>query len=277
MNFATDADKVAREFARIALLAAIPVMEIYARGPETRLKSDLSPVTLADERAEALIMDQLARAFPGVPVMAEEACAREGIPADLGREAILVDPLDGTREFIAGNGEFTVNIGLVRDGKPVAGAVYAPAFGRIWWGGAQAFCAHVAPDAPLPAMEDCAPVRTRVAAAPLSVLESRSHQTPETKAAMALLTPVISRPMGSSLKICLIASGEADLCLRFGPTMEWDTAAADAVLRAAGGITLGPDGAPLRYGKSEERFRNRGFAAWGDRTAARYLPVEPGA
>ncbi len=266
-----DLNAVAREFARMALAASAPVLRHYEQGAQARLKLDQSPVTAADEEAEAMIMEALARTFPGVPVVAEEACARDGVPRRAFSEAIFVDPLDGTREFLAHNGEFTINIGMVRNGIPVAGAVYAPAFGRLWWAGAEAFGAHLAPDQPLPPPDVRHPLRTRSPAAPLTVLESRSHQTPQVKAALARLAPVIARPMGSSIKFCLIASGEADVCLRFGPTMEWDTAAGDAVLRAAGGLTVTTDGAPLTYGKVEEGFRNRGFIAWGDPAAMRDL------
>ena len=141
----------------------------------------------------------------------------------------------------------------------------------MWWGGAKAFTAHLTGDQPLPPLDACHPLHTRSPAAPLTVLESRSHQTPQAKAALASLAPVRAVPMGSSIKFCLIASGEADVCLRFGPTMEWDTAAGDAILRAAGGVTVTADGAPLTYGKVEEGLRNPGFIAWGDPAAMRDL------
>ena len=271
MGLGRDMDAAAREFARIALIASDPVMRLYAEGPTARLKADQSPVTVADEEAEAIIMEALARSFPGVPVVAEEACARNGLPLEAPSEAIFVDPLDGTREFLAHNGEFTINIGLISHGAPVAGAVYAPAFGRLWWGGAQAFGAHVSPGQPIPRPDPGLALRTRPAGSPLTALESRSHQTPRTKAAMARLAPVIGRPMGSSIKFCLIASGEADVCLRFGPTMEWDTAAGDAVLRAAGGMTTAIDGTPLVYGKAAQGFLNPDYIAWGDPAAVRDL------
>lgn len=264
MNLGPDMDSVAFEFARIALIASEPVMRLYAKGATARLKADRSPVTLADEEAEAIIMEALTRSFPGLAVLAEEACARDGLPRTAPAEAILVDPLDGTREFLARNGEFTINIGLVRHGVPVAGAVYAPAFGRLWWGGAKAYGAHVAQGQAMPAPSHATLLRTRAATSPLAALESRSHMTPQTAGAMAQLSPVLGRPVGSSMKFCLIASGEADLCLRLGPTMEWDTAAGDAVLRAAGGMTTSADGAPLQYGKAGLGFRNADYIAWGD-------------
>ncbi len=271
MSIGHDLDSLAFEFARIALLASEPVMRLYARGPTARLKADFSPVTLADEEAEAIIMAELARSLPGVAVLAEESCARDGLPDAAPREAIFVDPLDGTREFLAGNGEFTINLGLVRDGAPVAGAVYAPAFGRLWWGAARAYGAHVAQGQPMPAPAQATSLRTRAATSPLAALESRSHMTPQTAGAMARLAPVLGRPVGSSVKFCLIASGEADLCLRLGPTMEWDTAAGDAVLRAAGGMTTSADGAALVYGKADLGFRNADYIAWGDPSIIRDL------
>jgi len=271
MTLGRDMDGAAREFARIALIASDPVMRLYANGPTARLKADLSPVTAADEEAEAIIMEALARSFPGVPVVAEEACARNGLPLKAPPEAIFVDPLDGTREFLAHNGEFTINIGFVSNGAPVAGAVYAPAFGRLWWGGAQAYGAHLPIGQPAPRPEADMILRTRPAGSPLSALESRSHQTPQTKAAMARLAPVLGRPMGSSIKFCLIASGEADVCLRLGPTMEWDTAAGDAILRAAGGMTTAIDGTALVYGKAGQGFLNPNYIAWGDPIAIRNL------
>lgn len=271
MSFGHDTDAIAFAFARIALKASAPVMRLYAAGPTARLKADRSPVTMADEEAEAIIMAELAKDFAGVAVLAEESCARDGLPGHAPAEAILVDPLDGTREFLAGNGEFTINIGLVRDGAPVAGAVYAPAFGRLWWGGAKAWGAHVAHDGVMPAPAQATLLRTRPAPSPLAALESRSHATPQTAGAMARLGPLLGRPVGSSMKFGLIAAGEADLCLRLGPTMEWDTAAGDAVLRAAGGMTTSADGAPLVYGKADRGFRNADYIAWGDPALIRDL------
>ena len=271
MDFASEADRAALEFAQITLRAGRTVMEIYASDYVTRFKEDRSPVTAADEQSEAVIMEALAQSFRQIPVLAEESCARGGLPALAPAEAIFVDPLDGTREFIARNGEFTINIGLVRDGKPIAGAVFAPAFGRIWWGGSKSYTARVAPGGTLPGPEGWTRALTRPASSQLAVLESRSHTTTESEMALAHAAGWTTTRMGSSVKFCLIASGEADVCLRPGPTMEWDTAAGDAVLRAAGGITLGPDGVPLQYGKADLGFRNLGFVAWGDRRAV--LPL----
>ena len=268
-------DRLAERFAAIAVLAGAIVMDVYRDGCAARAKADASPVTEADERAEALILAELASSLPGWPVLAEEAAARgEGIAACA--RFLLVDPLDGTREFLNRNGEFTVNIGLVADGVPVAGAVYAPALERLWWGGATAWACRIVPGARLDQAEDRRPIRTR--AAPPSdwtALASRSHGDPETEAFLARLPIGHRRAAGSSLKFCALAEGEADVYPRFGPTMEWDTAAADAVLRAAGGTVLGPDGAPFRYGKAADRYRNGAFVAWGDPAAAGWCSVIP--
>ena len=261
-------DRIAECFAALCVEAGAVVMEVYRAGGEARLKADSSPVTEADERAEALILAGLERHLPGWPVLAEEAAARGETLAASSR-FILVDPLDGTREFVSRNGEFTVNIGLVVDGAPVAGAVYAPALERLWSGGATARVRTVAPGARLSSATGDAPLRARPApAAGWTALASRSHGDPETEALLARLPVAERRAAGSSLKFCVLAEGQADVYPRFGPTMEWDTAAADAVLRAAGGCVLRPDGAAFRYGKAEAGYRNGPFVAWGDPEAA---------
>jgi 3'(2'),5'-bisphosphate nucleotidase len=262
MVLALDNDEIARDLAAIALAAAQPVLHHYALASPARLKSDASPVTAADEESEAVILEQLAQRFPGVPVIAEELSSRNGLPGAMPREAFFVDPLDGTREFLARNGEFTINIALVRDGVPVAGVVHAPALGRIFWGGTRAFMRHVPPG--MKELGTGTPIQTRKAFAPLGLLESRSHFSEADKCAMAQLGPIAPRAVGSSLKFALIAAGEADVCLRIGPTMEWDTAAGDALLRAAGGLTFTAAGAPLTYGKLEDGLRNQSYVAWGE-------------
>jgi 3'(2'), 5'-bisphosphate nucleotidase len=257
-------DAIAEFFAHVALAAGPVVMVEYEKGCEVRTKSDSSPVTIADEKAEELILGLLRAQASEIPVVAEEAIAR-GAQADFGRSFILVDPLDGTREFIARNGEFTINIALVRDGAAVAGAVYAPALGRLWFGGERAFVCEAAVGAPLPAKSSWRAIATRAAPADaLVALASRSHGDAETEAFLARLPIGERRSAGSSLKFCALAEGIADVYPRFAPTMEWDTAAGDAVLRAAGGIVLAVEGGPLRYGKKDRRLRNGGFIAWGD-------------
>jgi 3'(2'), 5'-bisphosphate nucleotidase len=181
---------------------------------------------------------------------------------------LLIDPIDGTREFLTRSSEFTINVALVEKSAPRAGAVYAPAQGRVWFAGAQGYEAEAAPGGSLPPAQDWRPLRARPRPADgLVALVSKSHLDDETKAFLASQSIARSTPIGSSLKFCLLARGEADVYPRFGPTMEWDTAAGDAVLRAAGGATLDPRGAPLRYGKKETDYRNGPFVAWADAAA----------
>jgi len=256
-----DLDAIARALAEIALAAGPAVMEEYARAAPGRDKADGSPVTAADERAEAIIIERLTVFAPDVAVVAEEACAA-GAALVAPRRFFLVDPLDGTKEFLARNGEFTINIGLIEDGLPVAGAVYAPALGEVWFGGRSAFSAEARLGRRL--AEEHTPIAVRPASAKLAALASRSHSDAATEAFLTKLGVAERLSAGSSLKFCRVAEGVADLYPRFGSTMEWDTAAADAVLRAAGGMTLGLDGKPLRYGKLETGLRNAGFVVVGD-------------
>jgi 3'(2'),5'-bisphosphate nucleotidase len=235
-------------------------------------KDDGSPVTLADRRAEAVILKGLAALAPGTPAVAEEETAAGRVPETggaAGGEFFLVDPLDGTKEFLRGaqsRGEFTVNIALVRDGVPVVGAVHAPALGKLWVAGPRhSWAADIGADGkPGPYR----PNRVRaVLAKGITALVSRSHRAPETDDYLQRYAPAEVRASGSSLKFCVIAEGGADLYPRLGPTMEWDTAAGDAVLRAAGGRTLTLDGAPLAYGKraraGQSDFANPSFVALG--------------
>jgi 3'(2'), 5'-bisphosphate nucleotidase len=265
---AIDRDAIADIFAEIALEAAVAVMAVYAGDSRARRKVDGSPVCDADEAAEAIILKGLAMRLPHLPVLAEEAASR-GEKMVAGRTFILVDPVDGTREFLSHNGEFTVNIGLIVDSAPRAGVVYAPAFGQLWIGGATASTCEVAPGAALPPPEQRRAIHARPAPRQgLTALVSRSHADPATEAFLAKLTVKERRQAGSALKFCVVAEGHADVYPRFGQTMEWDTAAGDAVLRAAGGIVFGTAGRPLRYGKTEAQFRNGPFVAWGDPKAA---------
>ncbi|MGH6800187.1 MAG: 3'(2'),5'-bisphosphate nucleotidase CysQ [Methylocella sp.] len=265
---AVDRDALADIFAEIALEAAVAVMAVYAGDSRARRKSDGSPVTDADDAAEDIILKRLAMRLPNLPVLAEEAAAR-GEKMVVGQAFILVDPVDGTREFLSHNGEFTVNIGLIVDSVPHAGVVYAPAFGQLWIGGASASTCNVAPGAALPPPAKRRVIHARPAAQQgLTALVSRSHLDPATEAFLAKLPVTERRRAGSSLKFCVVAEGQADVYPRFGQTMEWDTAAGDAVLRAAGGIVRDSAGRPLRYGKVEAQFRNGPFVAWGDSNAA---------
>jgi 3'(2'), 5'-bisphosphate nucleotidase len=262
-----DQDAIAEIFAEIALEAAVAVMAVYASDSHARRKPDKSPVCDADEYAEAIILGRLAERLPSFPVLAEEAAAN-GKKTVAGSTFILVDPVDGTREFLNHNGEFTINIGLIVDGAPLAGVVYAPALAQLWIGGATATSCTVEPGEALPPRAQRREIHVRAAPSEgLTALESRSHSDPETEAFLAQLPIRERRTAGSSLKFCAVAEGDADVYPRFGQTMEWDTAAGDAVLRAAGGIVLDGAHLPLQYGKAGAQFRNGPFVAWGDRGA----------
>lgn len=233
-------------------------------------KADGSPVTLADQEAEVLILDDLKKVVPDIPVIAEEAVSRGEVPK-VGSRFFLVDPLDGTREFTSGSGQFTVNIGLIEDGEPVFGIVYAPALGDIYVtlgphevAVAKVAAPHSPGDVELSGL-DLRNITTRdFDEEGLTVVASKSHGTSEGDEWIAALPiPVAGRcNIGSSLKFCLLARGEADLYPRHGPTMEWDTAAGHAVLRAAGGLVTRIDGTPFRYGKTDAGYRNTGFVAY---------------
>ena len=264
----TDADALAALFAGIALKAAVPIMEAYSRTVAARFKADLSPVTEADERAEEVILAALAREAPGIPVVSEEAVSRGERP-NVGAEYILVDPLDGTREFIARNGEFAVNIALVRDGAPICGAMYAPVAQRLWFAGGNAFGVDAKPGENMPDAAHWRALRTRQPLkSGLVALISRSHLDARSEALLDQLAVIERRSMGSSIKFGVIAQGDADLYPRFAPTMAWDIAAGDAILRAAGGMVLGEDGAPMRYHADATGYCNCGFVAWGTPSAA---------
>jgi 3'(2'), 5'-bisphosphate nucleotidase len=255
----TELDDLARAFAELASTAGLVVMDVYATDFAVRRKADASPVSEADEAAEALLVPGVQKLLPGVPILAEEAVSRDGL-VDVGSEFVLIDPLDGTKEFVSRNGEFTVNVALVRDGAPVAGCVYAPALDRMYVGGTSAATGVVWPG---DEVGDLSPMRTRPYPADLVAVASRSHADEQTAAFLSALGVASTRSAGSSLKLCLVAEGAADVYPRFGPTMEWDTAAGDAVLRAAGGTVTNPDGSVFRYGKADSGFRNGSFIAWG--------------
>ena len=263
-------DDIALFLAKATLAAGPAVMEEYERGCSVASKEDGSPVTSADQRAEAIICECLASLAPMPPVCAEESIAAWA-RARVAERFLPVDPLDGTREFLAGNGEFTINVALIERGAPVAGAVYAPAIGRLWVGGETAFTCEALPGAELPGQGSRRRIRTRSAPSSLVAFASRSHLDPKSDSFLKRLPIGETRFAGSSLKFCLIAEGLGDVYPRFAPTMEWDTAAGDAVLRAAGGGVLDPSGVPLSYGKVDSELRNGPFIAWGDVTAAKRL------
>jgi 3'(2'),5'-bisphosphate nucleotidase len=236
----------------LAEVAGRAIMAIYATDFTTKTKSDLSPVTAADEAAEKIILAGLAKLHPTIPVISEEAAALGRIPA-VAEHFFLVDPLDGTKEFISRNGEFTVNIAEIKQGVPVSGVVYAPAQSRIFWGELGKGAAQGLP---------WTPIQVRKASAEgITVIASRSHRDAATDEYLSKIKVKSLCSAGSSLKFCLIAAGEADLYPRFGRTMEWDTAAGHAVLLAAGGKVLTTDGIPLSYGKCDRGFDNPAFIA----------------
>ncbi|MBI1366214.1 MAG: 3'(2'),5'-bisphosphate nucleotidase CysQ [Alphaproteobacteria bacterium] len=253
----------------LALSAGAAALSVYAGDFGFEKKEDASPVTEADRLCEEIILRGLAALAPAIPVLAEESAAEGRIP-DLGSVFFLVDPLDGTKEFISRNGEFTVNIALVRDEKPVLGVVYAPAIRRLYAGARSLGALRIDIDE-----QGAAGPKQAIAARPapekgLVAVASRSHRSPETDDFLKTLKIAEFAAAGSSLKFCLIAEGAADVYPRLGRTMEWDTGAGQAVLEAAGGrVEVYPSGEPLRYGKKSRGFDNPHFIAWG---AARALP-----
>lgn len=258
----SDAASLLPVFTAIAIEAGERILEVRSRPHAVIAKGDGSPLTEADYAAEQVIAAGLARAAPWLPVVSEEAVDR---PSPGLAPFIMVDPLDGTKEFMGPTGEFTVNIALMEGGRPVAGVVHAPAIGRIWRG----LVGHGAENAELPAgmpLEKAvwrpSRVRRRGEGGWVAVA-SRSHLDPETEAWLARLPVAERRSIGSSLKFCLLADGEADVYPRFGDTMEWDIAAGHAVLEAAGGRVTRPDGTALLYGRADKGWHSGPFIGWG--------------
>ncbi len=245
----TDLDEIARIFGQIAVKAAVPIMDFFNSDGEARRKSDGSPVTDADLASERSILLDLAFELPNIPVVSEEA-ASQGFLPEVGERFILVDPLDGTREFAKRRKEFAINIGLIDKGIAVAGAIYAPALGQLWIGGSCALAMNLEPGASL---EDARQIRHIATRTPflgrLKAVASRSHPDRLTGEFIDRLGVDERISAGSSLKFCLVAEGQADIYPRFGPTMEWDVAAGDAILRAAGGVMVAGDGSSFEYGK----------------------------
>ena len=252
-------------FERLALEAGRAVMRVFQAGCAVEEKADSSPVTIADRESEAIILSGLRKAFPDIACVAEEEIAAGVAPASLGDEFFLIDPLDGTREFVNRRTDFTVNIALIRDGVPAIGVVFAPC-GRRFFSGRPGRAEALEIDDRF-AIASRRQIAVRPSGSPLAVVASRSHNTPETDAYICTLGAAELVSVGSSLKFCLVAGGEADVYPRFGRTMEWDTAAGDAVLRAAGGVTRTLDGKPLVYGKRNQPhdadFANPNFVASG--------------
>jgi 3'(2'), 5'-bisphosphate nucleotidase len=230
-----------------------------ARSDDVRIKPDGSPVTAADEAAEAIIRDGLACLAPGVPIISEERWSQENSkPAPEGSSYFLVDPLDGTREFIAGNKEYTVNIAVVTDGLPILGVIMAPALGLLWRGivgrGAEKMNADDG--------SSLAAIHTRKRPGKPVIMVSRSHLEARTAAYLDDLPGSELLACGSSMKFCRLAEGSADIYPRLAPTHDWDIAAGHAILKSAGGDVAAPDGSPLAYGTRELLIPT--FVARGD-------------
>ena len=263
----------------LALRAGEEILKIYAEPFEVENKVDGSPVTKADAAAEEIILAGLAEKFPDIPVVAEEAVEAGTLPS-AGARYFLVDPLDGTKEFLKKNGEFTVNIALIENGRPVFGVVSAPALDEIYWGGqiegngsaeTKAFKGTIHDGG----ITDVAPISVRTPpVGGISVLASRSHLSEETSALISRLSVAEQVNVGSSLKLCWVAAGRADFYPRLAPTMQWDIAAGDAVVRAAGGaVVLASTGEDFVYRVPEnarkDDLRNPFFLAAGCRNLLR--------
>jgi 3'(2'), 5'-bisphosphate nucleotidase len=239
----------------IVARAGEAIMRIYDAGFTVQHKQDDSPLTLADLESQRVILEGLTQITPDIPVLSEESAAAPWSERRHWRELWVVDPLDGTREFVKRNGEFTINIALVVDHEPVLGVVAAPALGLLYWGaaGSGAFSGHGGAAA--------SAIRVASPHQPLRVVGSRSHASAETAAYLTRVGPHVMTGIGSSLKFCLLAEGKAELYPRFGPTSEWDTAAGQAVLEAAGGHVTRLDGHRLRY-NCRESILNGDFLAF---------------
>jgi 3'(2'), 5'-bisphosphate nucleotidase len=252
-----DLPALAQSLLPIVERAGAAVMQIYDAGFTVHHKEDNTPLTLADLESQRVIIEGLKRITPDIPILSEESAAAPWAERQTWRELWVVDPLDGTREFVKRNGEFTINIALVLEHEPILGIVAAPAQGIIFWGmaGVGAFSRRQGGEGRR--------IRTTAPQTPLRVVGSRSHLSPQTAAYLTRLGPHVMSGIGSSLKFCLLAEGKADLYPRFGATSEWDTAAGQAVLEAAGGQVTRMDGHRLRY-NCRESVINSDFVAFSD-------------
>ena len=260
------AEQILEALSEIVSRAAQATLAIPFSSVEHRLKDDRSPVTAADEASEAVILEGLARVLPGVPVIAEESVSRLAPKGPLGPSFLLVDPLDGTKEFLAGRDEFTVNIALITNGVPIAGVIAAPAQGLLWRGviGGKAERLRLKPGAAPSEATERSFIRTRTAPERLTVATSRTHLDAATEDFLSRLSVDKRYPCGSSVKFCHLAEGTVDIYPRLSPTCEWDIAAGCAILAAAGGVTTAPDGGPLTFGNIGTKFLVPGFVALGD-------------
>jgi 3'(2'), 5'-bisphosphate nucleotidase len=237
--------------------AGAAILQVYNGAFAVQRKDDNSPLTLADLESQRVIIDGLEHIAPEIPILSEESAAAPWAERRTWRELWIVDPLDGTREFVKRNGEFTINIALVVEHEPVLGVVSAPAQGTTFWGIAGVGAFTRGRDGQARRMHTVPPQQ------PLRVVGSRSHPSAQTAAYLTRLGPHVVSGVGSSLKFCLLADGQAELYPRFGPTSEWDTAAGQAVLEAAGGHVTRLDGHRLRY-NCRESVINGDFVAFSD-------------
>ena len=248
---------IGSRLAGIAEEAAALILPLWRTGLLVTTKLDQSPVTEADRRAERLILTRLAEQFPGVPVVSEEDASEFGTPERIGPRFFLVDPLDGTKAFVRDDPNFTVNIGLIENGQPVAAAVAAPPSGEVWFTAAGGARKRMAGETASHA------VHVRACGADPVALISHTMTEKTLEALRARYAFTRTQAMDSSIKLCRIAEGAADLYPRHGTTMEWDIAAGHAILRAAGGSVTTPEGEAFSYGKAAEGFRNGWFVARG--------------
>ena len=252
-----DTNDIGAELVEICEAAAALILPLWRTGLAVAHKADESPVTEADQRGEKLILEHLARRFPGVPVISEEDASEFGTPDAIGPRFFLVDPLDGTKAFVRGDPHFTVNIGLIEDGRPVAGAVVSPPTGEAWYTHRGAAMKR------MPGVADH-PVRVRPWPADAALALISHTMKPETTEKLTAEYGFhLTEPMDSSIKFCRIAEGGADIYPRHGPTMEWDVAAGHAVLEAAGGRMTTLEGQAFTYGKAGDGFKNGWFVARG--------------
>lgn len=264
-NFSRESGELTRLLKPLAELMAVAggrILEIAKTGLDTRHKADKSPVTAADIAAEEVLREGLNRILPGVPFIAEEAVSRGEIP-EPGTEFLLIDPLDGTREFVQGRDEYGVNVGLISGGRAVLGAIYEPATNTIYAGAeGKAFRAAIRPGAQLD-QNNATPIRARARPDKLVAAVSRSYLDKASEDFLSTL-PIASRlVLGSSLKFCRLAEGAADVYPRLVSISEWDVAAGHGLLEAAGGQVKTADGGPLLYGKKNQNFKLDAFVAWG--------------
>jgi len=261
-----DAVRLLDDLTRIIAHACAAIRTVSPATVEHRVKPDQSPVTAADELSEATILQGMARLLPGIPVIAEESASDQPI-AGLDKSFVVVDPLDGTREFIAGRDEYTVNLAIITRGVPIAGIIAAPERGTVWRGvvGERAERLRLLADG----ADDARPIRTRRWPDQGAVaVVSRSHLDSSTDAFLASLGPITRQASGSAIKFCHVADGTADVYPRLATTCEWDVAAGHALVVAAGGKVMSPTGSPLAYGRAKENFRVPAFVAWGDAAKA---------